>query len=275
MKFKPFTKKYDFTDKELISDFPTYFAQPLYNWFLEVADYANVLDGDGVYDRHYLKRQFRNNLQITFHETIPEEFEDFFKHIYADSDRMANYMALWLQNYTKQTQAIQLEYVLRQGSSAYQVSLVKKDANEYDTGVYDLVMRVPDEVKKSSTDALKNNILAEAWQLAYSRKPDDEKVVTKCCNFLEGYLGKKYFPKDPKPQLKKFVHAFQNKPASLRYLGDTIVSPKNTLTDLLVNVSDIRGQHTEGSGRTPTHEEAIFVLHATIFIWNVDNGATK
>ena len=115
----------------------------------------------------------------------------------------------------------------------------------------------------------------EAWQLAYSRKPDDERVVTKCCNFLEGYLGKKYFPKDPKPQLKKFVHAFQNKPSMLKYLGDTIVNPKNALTDLLVNVSDIRGQHTEGNGRTPTHEEAIFVLHATIFIWNIDNGATR
>lgn len=272
MKFKPFTKKYDFSEKAPTSDFPAYFAQPLFNWFLEVADYANVLD---KYNRYYLKQSFRNSLQITFHETAPEEFEDFFKYVYTDSDRTANYIALWLQNYTKQSQAMQLEYILRQGNSAYQVSLVKKDAGEYDTGVYDLVMRVPDEIKKSSADALKNNLLMEAWQLAYSRKPDDERVVTKCCNFLEGYLGKKYFPKDPKPQLKKFVHAFQNKPSMLKYLGDTIVNPKNALTDLLVNVSDIRGQHTEGNGRTPTHEEAIFVLHATIFIWNIDNGATR
>lgn len=171
MKFKPFTKKYDFSEKAPTSDFPAYFAQPLFNWFLEVADYANVLD---KYNRYYLKQSFRNSLQITFHETVPEEFKDFFKYVYTDSDRTANYIALWLQNYTRQSQAIQLEHILRQGNSAYQVSLVKKDAGKYDTGVYDLVMRVPDEIKKSSADALKNNLLMEAWQLAYSRKPDDE-----------------------------------------------------------------------------------------------------
>jgi hypothetical protein len=35
MKFKPFTKKYDFSEKAPTSDFPAYFAQPLFNWFLE------------------------------------------------------------------------------------------------------------------------------------------------------------------------------------------------------------------------------------------------
>ncbi len=275
MRFKPFTTKYDFTDKELVTDFPSYFAQPLFSWFFEAIRYDNLLDHDTTYGQYYLKTGFLNRLQVTFHESVPQKFTDFVDYILGDSDRTANYLALWLQNYAKQAHAAKLEYILSQGSSAYQVSLVDKNASEYDAGVYDLVMRVSDEVKKGSADALKNNILAEAWQLAYSRKPDDEKVVTKCCNFLEGYLGKKYFPKDPKPQLKKFVHAFQAKPTSLRYLGDTIVKPKNTLTDLLVNASDIRGQHTEGKGRTPTHDEAIFVLHATIFIWNIDNGAVK
>ena len=69
MKFKPFTKKYDFSEKAPTSDFPAYFAQPLFNWFLEVADYANVLD---KYNQYYLKQSFRNSLQITFHETVPE-----------------------------------------------------------------------------------------------------------------------------------------------------------------------------------------------------------
>jgi hypothetical protein len=96
-----------------------------------------------------------------------------------------------------------------------------------------------------------------------------EKVVSRSCDFLEKFLGTKYFPQDPKPQLKKFVHAFEADPSKLSYKGDSLVKPKSGITSLLREASDIRGQHTQGKGRKPTRQEAEFVLHTTIYVWNL------
>jgi hypothetical protein len=273
MKFKPFNNAYEFKENRLIETFPDYLLKPLASWFFEVLHYQNALDRDSMYtDQYYLKTAFRNEMQILFHESFPQKWQDFLGFIFANKNRTANFLALCLQNYTRRSQANGLEYILREGGSAYQVSATDKNASEYDTGMYDLTMRVPSEVVAASESALKNSLLHEAWQLAYARKPDDEKVVSKCADFLEGYFKQKYFPNDPKPQLKKFVHAFQTMPETLSYQGDTLITPKSRLTDLLVDVSNIRGQHTQGQGRLPTHDEAIFVLHTTILIWNLDNG---
>lgn len=266
MKFKPFTKKYKFEEKVLIEDFPEYFFKPISEWLYSIMNYNGVLEGG-----RRLITFFNNELNVMFRENFPAEWGEFLEFIFNDNERLCDILALCLQNFANEEEALDLEFILSQGGSAYSIIKTDKSANEYKKGVYNLAFRVPDLVKKQAEKALsKNQLLEEAWSFCYSRKPDYEKTVTRCCDFLEGYLGKKYFPADPKPQLVKFIHSLKGaKSKTLNYKGNTIVEPPNLILDLLENASNVRGQHTRGQGRKPTKEEAEFILQTTIYIWNL------
>lgn len=274
MKFNPFGKKYDFSQETLMKSFPEYFVDPIDTWLWNVLHSANIAEiSNGYYstgDRRYLTTDFINRTQIFLREVIPQHWNDFIKYIFNDADRTANILALCLQNFADADDAVRLEVILSQGGSGYEVTKTNKEASEYAKGVYDLIDRVSPVVRNQASKALNDNeILRDAWVYCYSRNPDYEKVVSRSCDFLESYLGKIYFPKDGKPQLKKFVHAFEQTPGILNYKGDTVVDPKSTVTSLLKEASNIRGQHTNGKGRVPTKQEAEFVLHTTIYIWNL------
>lgn len=274
MKFKPFGKKYSFDSGSLIKNFPRYFYDPIGNWLWKVLNSANVVDVNySAYaprHRKYIKSPFLDELQVHFREEFSQYWSETLPYIFENPNRTANFLALCLQNFADQDDADGLEQILSKGGSAYEVMKIDKDASEYDKGVYDLMERVSPAVKKQAEVILEEDeIMREAWNFCYSRKPDYEKVVSRSCDFLENFLGGIYFPKDTKPQLKKFVHAFEKDPSKLSYKGSSIVEPKNKLTDLLKNASDIRGQHTKGKGRKPAKEEAEFVLHTTIYIWNL------
>lgn len=269
MKFKPFGSKYVYDKAVLVRNFPDYMRPTIANWLYDVLRYS-VIDENRYSSYRAINQSFQHSLHIEFRETFPNDWGDFIKFVFADDERLCNVLALCLQNYANKMQADYLEYVLSQGGSAYEVACTDEKATEYAKGVYDLSERVPTTIKTQSEAALTDNdLLLEAWNSCYSHNPDYEKVVSRACDFLEDFLGKIYFPKDPKPQLKKFIHAFEDDPSKLTYKGDALVEPKSTLTSLLREATNIRGQHTKGKGRKPTKQEAEFVLHTTIYIWNL------
>ena len=45
--------------------------------------------------------------------------------------------------------------------------------------------------------------------------------------------------------------------------------PRQDILLLLDNIPQFRGIHTAGTGKVPNKEEAEFVLHTTIYIWNI------
>lgn len=274
MKFKPFAEKYNFNSVALIKDFPSYFYDPIGNWLWKVLSSANVVDVNQMAfassHRRFIKPTFIDELQILFREEFPQYWSEALPYIFENPDRTSSFLALCLQNFADADDADELEYILSKGGSGYEVVKTDKSASEYDKGVYDLTERVSPIVKKQAQAILKQDeLIKDAWNYCYSRNPDYEKVVSESCDFLEGFLRDTYFPKDPKPQLKKFIHLLEEKPSILNYKGSTIVSPKSNITSLLEKASDIRGQHKKGRGRKPTKEEAEFVLHTTILIWNM------
>ncbi len=270
MAFKRVGQKYKFDDQQLFKDFPDYMHRPIADWLWEVLeDRAGVIILP-TYDNAQLSQEFCNVLQIEFREVFPAEWDDFIEFVLGDADRTANLIALCLQKFAIEENEAKLEYILAQGGSGYEVVKTNSEASAYEKGAYDLSDRVSKVVKEQSDAAIESNqLLEEAWRHCFSRNPDYEKVVSRCSDFLEQYLGKKYFPKDKRPQLKKFVHAFESDPEKLSYKGDTVVSPKNNITSLLKEASNIRGQHTGGQGRKPSKHEAEFVLHTTIYVWNL------
>lgn len=266
--FKPFGKKYDFKDSVLIRDYPEYMLSSLNNWIIEIFDRVNVIATSNNYLTNgtaYVKTGFLDTLRISFREIFPQNWNDFIKFTFADVDRTSNILAFCLQNFAYKSDVESLENILSKGGSAYEAALIDEDKD-----IYDLIERVPIVIKEQSEKALnENEMLRESWKFCYSRNPDYEKTVINCQNFLEEFLRNKYEPSNLKPQLGKLIGNLKSANKKLKFKGETVLNNKQDILLLLDNIPQFRGIHTAGTGKIPNKEEAEFVLHTTIYIWNL------
>jgi hypothetical protein len=192
MNFKPFSKKYDFSDSALVMDFPPYFSEPINIWLWKILDTNNVTEYRYENYSHvrYIESDFRRILQIDFREKFPGLWSDFFRVVYSDTDCLCNMIAYCLQKFGDSDTASNLEKILSTGGSGYEVKITKLKNGSNN---YDLMERVSPIVKQQSEKALsENDILTKAWQYCYSRNPDYDKAVIECQNFLEGFLRNRY-----------------------------------------------------------------------------------
>lgn len=271
MRFKPFTGKYHFQDDPLLKDYPEFLASPIADWLYRCLQYTQAIKDDPMYNKSYLQRSFKNSLQLLFRETVPDDWNSFLAWLFKDAERLTNFLALCLQNYAQEEHARTLEVILANGGSAYAVTKTTPSAGDYDRGVYNLTMRVPEVVQAMSAHALQaSDVLAEAWSACYARNPDYEKTVSRCCDFIEGFLRDRYWPSEKKTKsIAVAVKEFRSVPNLLKYKGSSFVQDPEDLINLLSGVGDIRGQHTTGKGRKPTLEEAEYILHTVIYAWNL------
>jgi hypothetical protein len=266
IKFKPITEKYHFDDS-LVHDYPSYLRDSLTIWIKSVLMFNSVWHQD--YGSEWVDPTFVNELNLLFRETFPNNTDSFIYFIFQDTDRTTNILGLCLQNYATKQYALDLEKILSVGGSAFSV-MIEPISNNYQTGIANLVQRVPMVVLDASEEALNSeSLLKEAWIACYSKNPNYEKTVTRSVDVLEGLLRDKYFPKDLKPVLTRFVKDLSSNHVLLSYKGDTLINPKSAVTDLAKEFITVRGQHTKGTGRIPTKEEAEFILHYVIFVWNL------
>lgn len=217
-----------------------------------------------------ISADFANRLNILFREQFPTKWSELLIFLFCDKDRIINFIAFCLQNIATTQDANELEMILADGGSAWTVTNTFPEPHEYQYGDFDLTSRVPSVVESASQSALdENGLLKEAWVACYSKNPDYEKAVSKCVDFLEGMFKKHYFPKIVKPNLTLFVNDFEQNPSVLNFKGSSLLNPTSAMTILAKTFVSVRGQHTSGQGRIPTKEEAEFVLHYTIFCWNM------
>jgi hypothetical protein len=265
------------SSKILTKDFPEYLFGQLERLFTQALRQEGYL----VYkqDEYYnyvlrLNDDFHNALCTIFKESCPEDWDNFIDFIKQDTEKTKHFIIFVISiiSYQKNDTINKLENILRRNDSAYKVAYNTKQQD------FKLEDRVPSIVEKQSKKALSDNdLLNQAWVKCYNSKNQNyDGVVRDCCSFLETFLGELYFPNDPKPQITKFIKDFEQNPDKLKYKGSTIVDPKNTISSLLKNIANIRGDHTgnRGNGRYPTSEEAEFILHTTIYIWNLHYGAS-
>lgn len=270
MKFIPFTDKYLFKKDTLLRGFPDYMSLPISNWMGKLLRNANAIGINHMYGTAYIESEFLDEININFREVFPKAWTEALPFIFSDSKRAADFIAMCLQNFADASEAAELETILATGGSAFKVVSTKKDASEYEEGVYTLSERVSPIVAEQSIQALDNNdLLQEAWQLCYSRNPDYGKSVIKCQNFLEHFLRDKYEPTNTEPQIGKLIGNLKKTSQKLKFKGDTVLSNKETILSLIDNIAQFRGIHTAGTGKIPNKEEAEYVLHTTIYIWNL------
>lgn len=271
MKFKPVTKKYSYESEALVEHIPDYLHGPISEWIVEILRRESFLNSVSYGSREWVDRSFINRLNVLFREQFPQAWSEFILFIFNDTERIINFLAFCLQNFAFTNESYELERILSEGGSAWAVTSVVESPQSYAQGVFELTYRVPELINKLSEESIqKESLFRKAWIACYSRNPDYEKVVSKSVDAIEGILRDKYFPKDSKPVLTKFIQDFLANPVKLSYKGDTLISPKNLITDIAKNFIVVRGQHTKGTGRVPTKEEAEFVLHYCIFLWNIN-----
>ncbi len=222
----------------------------------------------GEYD---LTSKFHSQLQIAYRDMLPTDFVGFMNYIFSDHDRVVYCLQIILSEYAYEAEVVKLELLLRDGGSGWRVYLAEDDKGE---SYFDIQERVPPLVQQFANKSLtQNSKLSEAWKYLYSRTPDLEKTVQYCQDVLEGLLRDKYLPNDMKPQLGKLIRSIkESQEIQMQFKGSSLLEDDKILLDLLSKIPKYRGLHTAGTGKTPTKEEAEYVMMTTIYFWNLHNA---
>lgn len=273
MRFNPVTNKYKELDSTLVEGIPNYMQRPIADWAWNLLNSTKYITHPTIGRPPQVNTEFVNSLNTNFREHFPKQWMDFINFALEEDDRAIDFIAFCLQNIARLEKAKPLEDILETSGSAWTVLPTKKDIQTYDIGAFTLTRRVPETVVQVSEAAIQGEeLIRRAWIAHYSRNPDHAATVSQCVDFLEGLLMDTYSPNTQKPVLTKLINELEQDPSKLVYKGNTIVDPKDLVTRIAKQFIQIRGQHTTGTGRHPTAEEAEFVLHYTIFIWNIHRG---
>jgi len=272
MKFTPITKEYAFSDNVLIKTYPQFMHKPLHDWMYTVLKVMGmIIEMQEIIFKIKFANNFVNEINTHFRETFPVKPDYFLDFVLENKDRTTNFLSLCLENYASYEDALILEKILSKSGSAYRVVLTSENPTRFKKGVAKLEERVPEIVRTSfGKVATTNSLLEEAWNACYSTSPNYETAVSRSVDAIEGHLQMKFFPKDLRPNISKFIKDLiaNNK---FTFKGDNLVLNKNELISIGKEFIAVRGQHQSGTGRIPTKEEAEFILHYTIFILSVSH----
>lgn len=272
MTFNPLSKRYVFDDT-LSMDIDDHIKEPIANWIHAVLKDMQIYVDDSAWgpahSPAHITTGFKEALQVHLREVFPQRWGNFIEFVMNDKDRTLTILQWCLANYARKPDANRLEWILSNAGSGYAVKKTQPDASEYDRGVYDLVERVPEIVKKVSESALDaNSELMKAWVACYGVKPNYNEVVGAAQNVLETMLRDKYLPKDAKAQLGKLIGDIKSG-KKLTFVGSEILDDPNVMLGLIDKVPGYRGLHKAGTGQDASKQIAEYVLHTTIYLWNL------
>lgn len=276
MSFEPFDEEYKFDKSILTESFPPYLLPSVRKWIFGVLKSHGM--AQGAIERGYFFDNFLFPLNRQLRKSLPPNESDFFNNIFSSKKVSRNVLSYILQRIAYENEGRELEQILSEASSAYSVEFTESNApiiqvaggkSKLSQKKMKLVYRVAPVVKKQAAEILNNNdLIAEAWESHYGMKPDDEKTVTRCTDALAGLLRDKYFPTEKRPQLGTLLQKMRAKPTTYPLPADSLYDNDKFL-EIMKDFSKIRGNHKTGTGRAPTHEEAGFVLHYTIMLFQL------
>jgi len=274
MTFEPFDDLYSFDKDVLTEDFPDYLLPSVNAWIHSVLSAHSMFYGQ--MNNGMVLNGFLHPLNRVLRTTLAQSSAPFFSEIASTKSLLRNVLSYILQTVATTYEAHELEKILKEGSSAYQVEFIY-DTKSPASGIMSikgapilkisgskLTYRVSSIVKKQAQNISgTHTLLAEAWDAYYGISPDDEKTVTRCTDALAGTLRDKYFPNEKRSQLGTILQKIKQDPKKFRLPASTIYNAE-VMLDIMKDFSKIRGNHKTGTGRAPTHEEAGFVLHFSI-----------
>lgn len=280
--------KFDFGGSALTPGIPEWLSEPLWNWF------RDVLVKDGLTNINWqcrddfnrpsyckLSDTIRTDLQLAFRAKwqIPKSPSELLSQAFSNVDifiKLADYMLQHYGNTAYKTSSFSqigisfgelLESILSRGGSAYASRRIGR--------IFRLEDRVPKIVVKESQKALSNEEeLDEAWSACYGQTPDYNKTVQKSQTVLERILKDNYLPDETRAQLGVMIGKIRDKNSNLQltFTGSKILDSSNDILKLIEHIAKYRGIHTVGTGEEADKEIATYILHTTIYFWNLYNG---
>lgn len=279
MTFEPFDEGYKVDESVLTEEIPDFLDQSLRLWIQSVFSSHGITRTDQKLGLVLDQRMFLYPLQETFRRKFPPGLVLFMHQLFLDIKLLRNVISYILQTLATFDEGRELERIFQRSGSAYTVEFIKgeeargiltaKGEPIFSTVGMRLAYRVPTIVEIQAKKILNTQVLlSEAWSSHYGINPDDEKTVTRCTDALAGLLRDKYFPDDKKPQLGKFLKQMIEQPEKYPLPAEKLYDKKKFL-ELMQEFSAIRGNHKTGTGRAPTYEEAGFVLHYAIMLFQI------
>ena len=273
MTYQPFIKKYDLDAAARTDQFPEYFREQLSGWIWN--QFA-----EPTAEKSELSDDFLGQLQIIFRQMLPSnKWYAFLEFLFSSSDNVCHLLDYCLQHTATDDQAHELQRLLNVGGSAFTIAPREQTAGEKEAtvGHFRLAWRNPRIINQAAHAAIDHNeLLCQAWNLCYGLQPDYAQTVIKCTDFLEHFLRDRYQPDNAKPQLGQLIGDLRaQNGAQLSFKGDDILAamPNHGGKALLLRLIDqfpkYRGLHTAGDGVAPTKQDAEFVLHTTIYLWDL------
>lgn len=269
--FEPFDETFRFDERVLAENFPNYMLPSVLSWIfnLMVAHKLYSPIHSSKIDATKLIQPLNRIMRTAFRS----EYVDFMADIQIDLVTFRNVLSYLLQRVSDTNEGKTLENILYETSSAYAVEFkevnLKNGAIGWKATKMKLVYRVPPIVKKQALEVMSTDqLLMEAWDSHYGIDFDDEKTVTRCTDALSGLLRDRYYPDEKKPQLGKLLKQLIENKDKIILPADTLYN-KESLLKMMVKFSEKRNNHQKGTGTKPSHEEAGFVLHFTIMLYQL------
>ena len=303
MTYKPITENFqERYSQELESGFPRHFHEPITHWlyeytnplskkvdfhaekyWIEFPHPPNIRDIEAEkYWIEFLRSPNIRDIEIVLRSTLSMTPENFF----SKPDLVIETLNVVLQasdgwyydKAIKEKRVWSLESILYKGGHEYQVGHIG-------TEQLGLEKRVPDELTIAAEETLNGSkLFREAWHSLYKKDPDPNTTVIKCVDALETKM-KKYYPKDSRPLLGKIAEQLLrgDKSGSVNYRSIDYIGKNvdrdielSTNRELLKELIKIcirfpyhRGEHTGGLGVSATKEDAKFILHTSILLYNI------
>jgi len=273
--FEAFDEAHNFEKQPLESGFPDYILQSVLPWIADVfkdRDFTHYYGHELILENDKLILPMSRQLRRRF----SNQWSGFQKEITKDISTLTNVLSYILQNHAYYNDGIKLESILEVTGSAYSAEIISTKEDEFRTSYkMKLIHRVSEVVVEQAKAVLTNSeLMQQAWDEHYSLNSDDEKTVTRATDALTGLLRDRYFPEEKRPMFGKIIEKIRKDPKKYPMPAEAIYERKNLL-DLMLQFSKIRGNHKTGNGRAPTHEEAGFVLHFAIMLFQLMSVKSK
>lgn len=199
--------------------------------------------------------------------------------LYKDETAFLTAVDFQLSRATNATLGKELQIILEDSSSKWRVGVVQSRAG--------LVERVDDTVQRAADDLVSRggrpgNLLAEAWQYAFSMQRNPSSAYRCAVRAVESAAAPILTPTDPQPSLGKMSTALRDGMAKWRFAFtvDSKVDPKNVLLQMMQLLwTNDYARHINADPSVPLNvsqeeAESAVVLALTLTNWFLSGAVT-
>jgi hypothetical protein len=248
---------------------PTGMSEPLLGWVFYYFHHFNPSSG-----RYYQNKGSLRQVGIDLRLDV-DSWDDLTRWMRADQDLFVNVIDWCLHRCTELEDAVALEVILRDGSSAWKMAR-RGEAFELQRRVDPTVEAVVQTSAPPETAAYHH--LAEAWSYLHSQNRDPRAAYSEAVLAAEYAVGPVVIPNDQRPSLGKAINCMSDAPQKwVTALGEDGVK---AVIAMMMALQRANQRHANADGTRPivvsqAEAEAAVHLAANICHWFTSGAVTR